>query len=796
VLALTVIAAVGMLGAAYLEAKFRPPEPSQPRVAADRSHLEGRVSASRGWIPFLLPGIPHTSVGLAPGNHATTADDDGWFSLGGLPPGMYTVTLAAPGFETARIENVAIAGGAVTTLPDHALFPEVSGPPVARLKIGTPAPFGEAPATHPYLTTVYLDATDSENISRTGLRFEIRTADGTLLLDPFSADSQPLQPEKSAIPGTSPALFLFQPPEPGDYQVRLILTNDSAPGVESTAEVTVRAMNTAPVALPAVIPGPMPPSKRPDAEAPASTGLTVVRTGETVFLMGQGLDANHASPERYNPGGVAPDAYGKNHDHRQRQFEFRWQLLQTGPDEEVATDAGELLRSVDYRPGNAGQFVHFNAATPGRYEARLVVSDNDPSGALQSEAASISVLVVADDTAQDGSACASCHQQRTAAHAQTAHAGITCDTCHGPAAAHLAETSGGDNYKERKRQTQAVSRDAGLCGQCHQEYGEWQKSRHADGMPYGHLEIARPLLVQCSKCHYAKTFAEAVALSAKPDTAFHDVDYKIRLAGIGPLIPDLSKVPAAGATGISCVACHDPHQARAAQQTSVRTPSAGALCQTCHEEKWQNAVLEGTAGEVHNGYEYAGNRYDRPNPHDTPAKCVRCHQGDRTTALDARDVRAVGGHTLRMRDAGVDGLLGGFGARADDPSQSRQGDNGDDVLHLAPCQDCHPALATFNRNNAQADIYARWDELGGLLRIANGGTLPGFRPGDKCATCHRGGTVPFDDDPALVLESAYLNYKLIKNDRSWGIHNPPYVRQLLDDSIASVEAYLAAHSWL
>ena len=61
------------------------------------------------------------------------------------------------------------------------------------------------------------------------------------------------------------------------------------------------------------------------------------------------------------------------------------------------------------------------------------------------------------------------------------------------------------------------------------------------------------------------------------------------------------------------------------------------------------------------------------------------------------------------------------------------------------------------------------------------------------ATCHRGGTLPFAEDPRLVLENAYTNYKLVMNDRSWGVHNPRYARKLLTDSIASVKNYLAGH---
>jgi len=225
----------------------------------------------------------------------------------------------------------------------------------------------------------------------------------------------------------------------------------------------------------------------------------------------------------------------------------------------------------------------------------------------------------------------------------------------------------------------------------------------------------------------------------------------------------------------------------------LRTGSAGALCQTCHEEKWQNAVLEGTAGVVRNGYEYPGEDYAFRNPHNTAAKCVLCHLGDQTDNVDSQGVRAVGGHTLRMRDAGPDRRLGGFRPSAEDPQSDRVASTSDDILHLAPCQACHEGIDSFDRNGLQLEINASWNELGELLMAANGGTLPGFRPGDKCATCHRGGTVPFTDDPGLALENAYTNYKLVKNDRSWGVHNPKYVRKLLADSIAAVEAYLAAH---
>ncbi len=776
-----------------VEAKFRPRESVEIAVPADLGHLQGRVSEPKGWIPFMLPGIANAGISLSPGGQTTVTDADGAFTVSAVRPGVYTVTLAADGFETAVIEGVAIAGGVVTTMPNEALFTAIDGPPTARLKLGSAAPFGKPPESWPYLTTVYLDATDSENISRYGIRFEFRDDEGTLLTDPGSNNDEPLQPEQSPVPGSSPALFLFQPPRPGKYTARLILSNDA--GTEDVAEITVNAVNNAPQALPMIIAGPQPPRKKPTDELRASSGLNVVNVGDTVFLMGLGLDLNHASPERYNPGGVQPDIYGKNHDHLQRQFGFTWQLFHVDAVSGARVVADDLLRGPDGRLAVATQLVHFTAQRPGHYEASLAVNDNDPFGSLTGDAVTVSLLVVDDELTHDGSACESCHREQVATYVRTGHkqAGVGCERCHGPAAAHLAVAEGTEDYADKKRATQDVNLNSGVCGQCHAEYGEWEKSRDADGMPYGHNEIARPLLVQCAKCHYARTFAETLAIAADAGLEFHDVRYQVRAAGIGPLMPDLSKVPDADETAISCTACHKPHDAIGGKSPGLRAASPGTLCQTCHEEKWQNAVLEGTAGVVRNGYEYPDENYLIANPHNTAAKCVLCHLGDQTAAVDAQGVRAVGGHTLRMRDAGPDRRLGGFGPSPADPQADRAADTTDDILHLAPCLRCHQDIDSFDRNGAQREIHASWAELGELLLAANGGALPGYRPGDKCATCHRGGTVPFEEDPALVLENAYTNYKLVKNDRSWGVHNPRYVRKLLADSIAAVEAYLATH---
>jgi hypothetical protein len=256
-----------MTVALVIEAKFRPAEEASITVPSDFGYLQGKLTESSGRVPFVLPGIAGAAVSITPGDLQTTTDDDGLFAIPEIDPGVYTLTLAAAGFETAVIEDLPIGGGSVTSLPDVALFPEIKGPPKARLKVGTPAPFGKPPDSHPYLTTVYIDASESENISRYGIRFEIRDEQRRVLLDPYSGENQPLQLERSPNPGSSPALFLFTPPRPETYAVKIILTHDKAAGVEDTAEVMVRAVNIAPEAVPMIIAGPQPPQKSPTAEA-------------------------------------------------------------------------------------------------------------------------------------------------------------------------------------------------------------------------------------------------------------------------------------------------------------------------------------------------------------------------------------------------------------------------------------------------------------------------------------------------------------------------------------------------
>jgi len=184
-------------------------------------------------------------------------------------------------------------------------------------------------------------------------------------------------------------------------------------------------------------------------------------------------------------------------------------------------------------------------------------------------------------------------------------------------------------------------------------------------------------------------------------------------------------------------------------------------------------MYNATGDETGNAYHWADyTQYQGSgNPHRMEKGCVTCHMAQDIMESDLYGVRKVGGHTMRMLDVGPDG----------DP------DTADDLLNIGVCQGCHPGLATFDRNGVRSRNKTKLTTLGNLLKQNNHGFLPPFQPG-KCAKCHRGGTLPFiNDTETKVLENAYLNYKLILQDRSFGIHNPGYTERLLDDSITAVQ---------
>jgi predicted CXXCH cytochrome family protein len=776
-------------GAHYAVALLDRSAPPEPEMQAGTGAVYGYVTAARN---RLLPGVPMlggVKITLSPGNFSCISDNEGVYQLTDVPPGTYALTFSKEGYEDYSLAKTRIMTGQALYL-DGSLFPQPMGPAEANLRLSTAMGIGRVPQEFPYNSTVYLDAGKSKNASREGFRWEVLDESGNLLYDPFSA-ANPLAPQVSEMPKASPYMFTFVPPASGTYTVRLYLRNNQHAG-ESLAEINIKAVNIAPVAIPRLFPGPQPPTQGGSAGKPATGGFSVTYVGAPVYLRGYALDKNYPMPEQFNPGGTEPTLYGQNNDHELRAFNWRWRLERDtdGRREDVSS----LLQSVVAETGNGAQHVFFIPEEQGTYHAYLTVSDNDPWGALSSveQAVAISVLQGREAAyAADENLCLECHDsggKYPAAEtpwADTVHGNsetVNCQSCHGPAQLHI-EAKG----QKDKKSTITVTHDAGLCGQCHQQYNEWEKSFHSDGYSFGFEEIARPLLLNCTKCHYPEGFSRTAKVMEQEGRGFKEVSTMKPMFPGGPMFFDFSLLPDPDGKSIACSACHNPHgSATRSNPFALRMGGADALCATCHEEKWHNVLLRGTAGQTGSAYEYPGSDYNLSNPHLFQGGCVYCHMDTTSTALDDKGIRQVGGHTLRMRAVGEGGSLGGYGPTKDNPDQARTGEEAANILNLTPCLNCHQT-DSFNINRQQQENFTLWLHLGATLKEHNNGLLPGFKPGDKCATCHRGGTLPFDTDPELRLENAYTNYKLIGNDRSWGIHNPAYTRTLLQDALQSLQ---------
>jgi hypothetical protein len=246
----------------------------------------------------------------------------------------------------------------------------------------------------------------------------------------------------------------------------------------------------------------------------------------------------------------------------------------------------------------------------------------------------------------------------------------------------------------------------------------------------------------------------------------------------------------------SCAGCHGhegakarinagvvPHDASIANVTNVSPFN----CRTCHEihtsytaDDWaltgggQPAKMEYTDGTFDGG---AGNL------------CAQCHQ-IRNAAPVATDgnieVKSSRFGTHYGVEAqmllGEGGLLGVEGKPSahysmvqDTCVACHMGDESNHTYlpNVARCESCHAGATNFDVGGTQTEVKALLEELEGLLvaeGILNAETLlanPGI----------------FSEAAA----SAFWNYKLVKYDQSYGVHNPTYTKALLEASIEALK---------
>ena len=228
-------------------------------------------------------------------------------------------------------------------------------------------------------------------------------------------------------------------------------------------------------------------------------------------------------------------------------------------------------------------------------------------------------------------------------------ANIQCENCHGPqnSAAHMGtDPTTGDH---RPFLSPRISYSAELCANCHgygahHIYSEWNTMSGPElgGASMGHSNLADAqslgagagtLNNHCGRCHTAQGYTLYVDALKNGKVALNPADTTLHLA-------DVTK---ANVEPVTCVACHDPHDATNANQLRLYgdTPllpggfaayglGKGAVCISCHNSR--NGVQTGSFtltylhedGETYN----AGNPTGYSAPH-------QADQGDVFTGHNA-----------------------------------------------------------------------------------------------------------------------------------------------------------------
>jgi nitrate/TMAO reductase-like tetraheme cytochrome c subunit len=298
------------------------------------------------------------------------------------------------------------------------------------------------------------------------------------------------------------------------------------------------------------------------------------------------------------------------------------------------------------------------------------------------------------------------------------------------------------------------------CFECHSDTDlsvlraqtEWAESVHGEGET-----VFEGTNASCVRCHANEGFIQYVEDPARATYA-------------------ATTTP----TNINCFTCHAPHTngdfgLRITGPVALLNGESedlgnGNTCLVCHQARRDVAVYitssnnitnrygphHGPQGDLllgTNGYEYAGYTYTETPYHRTLNEdgCVNCHM--RNVA------HLVGGHTFNVSAYNVE--------------------EDETVYNTGACVGCHEDIGdNFDYNGVQTEIDGLLAELQALLLDA------GFVNAEGTPVTATGR--PADDAGAI------WNFMFVgREDRSRGVHNPAYARDLLQSSIAYMESRIA-----
>lgn len=343
-------------------------------------------------------------------------------------------------------------------------------------------------------------------------------------------------------------------------------------------------------------------------------------------------------------------------------------------------------------------------------------------------------------------------------------AGVQCENCHG---------AGGNHYRDplNDQFTPQISIAADVCGACHTgshhpNVEQWTESGHATVVP----DVAADLIEggsfvnNCGICHSG------------------DVFYSINIKG--ETVPEdafVTKTPEE-LTPVTCAICHDPHartgfaatpdegrdfQLRFRQVASptpsntiedVTNPQRFNLCGQCHHDRGR--TWETTTRAPHHSNQanvYAGEMpvsdlesqdplvLGRVSVHSfAPEQCSTCHMYRQD--FQSEEAPEISGHNFTINNAGC------------------------------AASGCHPSSESAIQAQAllQTEVSERFADI--VERL-----------GDPTTWEYTAAGGPDADGQALLsdqLKQARFLYYYALNDGSLGVHNPAYVRSMIEKAEA------------
>lgn len=308
-----------------------------------------------------------------------------------------------------------------------------------------------------------------------------------------------------------------------------------------------------------------------------------------------------------------------------------------------------------------------------------------------------------------------------------ANAAETCTQCH---------TSNVNLYARQVQYEKSTHRLGGnferattSCAPCHTHQGFLE--RIVTGTTTTAADVLDPAPINCRTCH-------------KIHTTFTNADYALTFTGTNKLLWNASHGEVDfGPVGNLCSQCH---QARTLSPLPV--PGGSPVNITSSRYGWhysaQAQILAGrgafTLGSgVVTGYGAHGNKNANADG------CATCHMGQAYG-------EQAGGHTFKMS----------------------YDYHGTIVENVAGCKGCHTAATSFDINGAVTEVNQLMDDLAAeLIRIGV------MRPDHYAKT----GSWPAD------VAAAFANWQMFYGESSHGIHNPTYVRGVLQNSISKMKTY-------